>query len=201
MPKYSRNEIELAKHSAEGDEAAFSELYQRYRDRVYAFAYRMVGVQAIAEDVTQEAFMVLIEHPERYQPDKGSMLTFLCAIARNQIMYYLRRNGRQVEVESEQFTNAVESQQKVNVSRDALTQLLDEELAAEINTVINSLPPLQREVILLREFQELSYEEIATVTDVDVNVVKARLHRARQSMEQRLTPYLVPHGETSYDLR
>jgi len=201
VPKYSRNEIELAKHSAEGDEAAFSELYQRYRDRVYAFAYRMVGVQAIAEDVTQEAFMVLIEHPERHQPDKGSMLTFLCAIARNQIIYYLRRNGRQVEVESEQFTNAVESQQKVNVSRDALTQLLDEELAAEINTVINSLPPLQREVILLREFQELSYEEIATVTDVDVNVVKARLHRARQSMERRLTPYLVPHGETSYDLR
>lgn len=177
---------------------AFSELYRRHRDRVYAFAYRMVGARAVAEDVIQETFMVLIEHPERYQPQRASLFTFLCAIARNQIMYYMRRQRRDVEVDFESATNVTVP----HGSRlDPLQELLEEELVAEVNLAIADLPPLQREVIVLREFQELSYEEIAVVAGVDVNVVKVRLYRARQSLAERLAPYLISEGDECRELQ
>jgi RNA polymerase sigma-70 factor (ECF subfamily) len=81
----SASDQELLAAAARGDQAAFSQLYQRYRNRVYGFAYRMLGAQAVAEDVTHEAFLLLIRQPERYQAARGSLLTFLCAVARNHI--------------------------------------------------------------------------------------------------------------------
>jgi RNA polymerase sigma-70 factor (ECF subfamily) len=199
VPTQNDSETELARRASGGDAAAFRDLYHRYRTRVHAFAYRMVRVQAIAEEITQEAFLVLIEHPERYQVDRGSMLTFLCAIARNKIMYHLRRNGHEFEIDDGRFTAAMKNH--TEVKRDPLTDLLDRELAAEVNAAIATLPPLQREVIVLREFQELSYEEIATVTGVEINVIKVRLHRARQSLARRLTPHLVSLGDQCHELR
>jgi RNA polymerase sigma-70 factor (ECF subfamily) len=198
VPKQKDSERELAKRAAEGDALAFGELYHRHRDRVYAFAYRMVRVQAIAEDVTQEAFLVLVEHPERYEVEKGSILTFLCAIARNQIRYHLRSNRREFEIEDDQLSTIFENQ--TEVEKDPLRDLLDDELAAEVKAAINSLPLLQREVIVLREFQELSYEEIANVTGVELNVVKVRLHRARNSLARKLAPYLISAGDQCYEL-
>ena len=159
----------------------------------------MVGVQAIAEDVTQEAFLVLIEHPERYCPERGSLLTFLCAVARNHILYYLRRYGRVSEEEVEQISHGFECRSEYET--DPLAALLDEELAVEVNAAVNALPPLQREVIVLREFEELTYEEIAAVTSVEMNVVKARLHRARQSLTRHLAPYITLRGGRCHELR
>ena len=197
MPTPNDREMELVRHVAEGDVAAFSELYRTYRDRVYGFAYRMVGAQSVAEDVIQETFLVLIQHPERYRPERASILTFLCAIARNQIMYYLRQHRRDVEVD---FESVVTVEVPRNIRRDPLQELLEEELAGKVNLAIADLPPLQREAIVLREFQELSYEEIATVTGVEVNVVKVRLHRARQSLARRLAPYLILVGDECREL-
>ena len=198
MPRQNDRETELVMHAAEGDAVAFSHLYRRYRDRVYGFAYRMVGAQSIAEDVTQETFLVLIEHPDRYRPERASMLTFLCAIARNQIMYHLRRHRRDVDVDFENTTTTIEARRESG--QDPLQELLAEELSGEVNLAIAALPPLQREVIVLREFQELSYEEIATITGVEVNVVKVRLYRARQSLAQKLAPYLVSVGDQCREL-
>jgi len=197
VPRQNDADTELVKHAAGGDGAAFSELYGRYRDRVYGFAYRMVGVQAVAEDVIQETFLVLIEHPERYRPERASMLTFLCAIARNQIMYYLRQHRRDVESD---FESAGKVEVPCEPGRDPLQELLEEELAGEVNLAIAELPPLQREVIVLREFQDLSYAEIATVIGVEVSVVKVRLHRARQSLARRLAPYLISVGDECREL-
>jgi RNA polymerase sigma-70 factor (ECF subfamily) len=192
------DEIELIRAATGGDAAAFSEIYGRHRDRVYGFAYRMLGAQPIAEDVTHEAFLVLIEHPERYRPERGSVLTFLCAIARNQIMNHFRRDGYDLKEKTGSTIDLAE--QRDEVERDPLTNLLDQELAARVNESISRLPPLQREVIVLREFQELSYEEIAGVTGTEVNVVRSRLHRARQSLGQRLAPYLKV-DRRRYELR
>jgi RNA polymerase sigma factor (sigma-70 family) len=197
VPTPNDREMELVRHVAEGDVAAFSELYRTYRDRVYGFAYRMVGAQSVAEDVIQETFLALIQHPERYRPERASILTFLCAIARNQIMYYLRQHRRDVEVDVESVATVAVPR---NIRRDPLQELLEEELAGKVNLAIADLPPLQREAIVLREFQELSYEEIATVTGVEVNVVKVRLHRARQSLARRLAPYLISVGDECREL-
>jgi RNA polymerase sigma-70 factor (ECF subfamily) len=199
MGKYDQIDAELAERAALGDAVAFGELYRRYRDRVYGFAYRMVGAQAVAEDVTQEAFMLLIERPGRYQPERGSVLTFLCAVARNQMMNYLRRNKRLVEDDLDQVARGDE--RRDGDALDPLSVLLDEELTAEVNAAIDALPPLQREVIILRELEELSYEEIASATGVEVNVIKARLYRARQSLMRRLSPYTTVQGDRCHELR
>ncbi|MGH9835701.1 MAG: RNA polymerase sigma factor [Blastocatellia bacterium] len=179
---------ELLAAATRGDQAAFSQLYQRYRNRVYGFAYRMLGAQAVAEDVTHEAFLLLIRQPERYQAARGSLLTFLCAVARNHIFQHLRRQERYAPEPVETLSEWDEP--GAALSFDPLTGLLERELAAQVEAALATLPVAQREALVLREYQELSYEEIATVIGADLNVVKARLYRARQSLAKRLAPYL-----------
>ena len=187
---------ELISAAARGDEAAFSQLYQRYRNRVYGFAYRMLGAQAIAEDVTHEAFLVLIQQPQRYQAARGSLLTFLCAVTRNHVFQHLRRQERYAPEPVETLSEGDEP--GATLLYDPLTCLLERELATQVGTALTRLPVAQREVLVLREYQELSYEEIATVIGADLNVVKARLYRARQALAKRLAPYLTaetaPHA-------
>lgn len=126
------------------------------------------------------------------------MLTFLCAVARNHILYYLRRHRRESEDDVEQIPGGGTCSDSAGV--DPLRSLLADELAAEVDAAINALPPLQREVLVLREFEELTYEEIATITGVETNVVKVRLHRARQSLTRLLAPYLALQGGSCHEL-
>jgi RNA polymerase sigma-70 factor, ECF subfamily len=179
---------ELLAAAARGDQAAFSRLYQRYRNRVYGFAYRMLGTQEAAEDVTHEAFLLLIRQPERYQAARGSLLTFLCAVARNHIFQHLRRQGRYAPEQIE--TSCERNEAGARSPFDPLSDLLERELAALVEAALARLPATQREAIVLREYQELSYEEIAAVIGADTKVVKARLYRARQTLAKWLAPYL-----------
>lgn len=157
-------------------------------DRLYGFAYRMVNSQSVAEDVTHEAFLVLIERPTQYEPSRGSMLTFLCAVARNHIMRHFRHaNLIESTLDEDVFYHA---QHENCFPGDPLVSLLDEELREEVDRAIEALPVLLREAIVLREFQELSYEEISEVADVTVDVVKVRLHRARQALGRALGSYI-----------
>jgi RNA polymerase sigma-70 factor, ECF subfamily len=178
---------ELLAAAARGDQAAFSQLYQRYRNRVYGFAYRMLRTQEVAEDVTHEAFLLLIRQPERYQAMRGPLLTFLCAVARNHIFQHLRRQERYAPEPVE--TSGVCDDVVERRSSNPLSDLLERELAAMVEAALASLPVAQREALVLREYQELSYEEIAEVIGADTNVVKARLYRARQALSKRLAPY------------
>lgn len=191
------SEQNLVEKISRGDETAFSEIYRIYRDRVYGFVYRMTVNQAIAEDITHEVFVVLIENPARFQAERGKLLTFLCAVARNLVMNHLRRKHNK-DVGFDEFENfdAPEDAAKGN----PLADLLNQELAARIEIAIAALPPLQREVIILREFEELSYEEIARVTDAELSAVKTRLHRARQALAKGLSVYFTSQKEKCYEL-
>ena len=192
-----KNEQNLIEKISRGDESAFSEIYQIYRDRVYGFVYRMTMNQAIAEDITHEVFVVLIENPARFQADRGKVLTFLCAVARNLLMNYLRRkHNRDVGFDEFENFDAAEDEARGN----PLADLLSQELAARIEIAIAALPPLQREVIILREFEELSYEEIAKVTEAELSAVKTRLHRARQALAKGLSAYVASQREKCYEL-
>jgi RNA polymerase sigma-70 factor (ECF subfamily) len=183
---------------AAGDQKTLTDVYKVYRDRVYAFAYRMLGVQSIAEEITHEAFLALIKDPERYDPARGSILTYLCTIARSCILMHFRSLGDEIKDSFDEGDFVPESTGR---EPDPLSFILDQELAAKVNDSILWLPALQREAIILREFQELSYQEISIVAGVDINVVKARLHRARQNLGKRLAPYVVTKGDRYYELR
>ena len=191
-------DLVLVERIRQGDAESFSRLYERYRDRVYGFSYRMLGIQSTAEDVTHEVFLVLIQSPEKYEAERGSMLTFLCTIARNYILNQFRRRSYEVEDSFDEKELALIRDED---EADPLSSLIERELTAKIDEYIALLPPLQREVIILRKFQELSYFEISLVTGTDVNVVKARLHRGRQSLAKNLARYMISEGEHYHGLR
>ena len=175
----------LLKRASRGDEAAFLLLYERHRDAVFRFAYRMLGSVALAEDVAQDCFLGLIKQPERFDPARGAALrTYLYAAARNLAMKHFRRQGHEATIEE------LIEEPRAPASQEPLGQLLDKELSREVRKVIDDLPPMQREALILFEYEELSLAEIALIVGADVGTVKARLHRARQRLRRSLAPYL-----------
>lgn len=180
-------ETSLIKKAIRGDVAAFTEIYTRLCDSIYGFAFRMLADTTAAEDITQETFIFLIENPSKFNPERGSLHPFLCGVARNLVLHHLRKTESRRE-DLNDFDEFIETKDETIMS--PLERLLESELAEFVNDCVINLPPAQREVIILREMQELSYEEIAKVTESELNLVKVRLHRARKSLAQQLAPYL-----------
>ena len=181
-------EIELIEKAIDGDAAAFGKIYFLLRDPIYGFAFRMLGENAAAEDITQETFVFFIENSKKYQAERGSLIAFLCGVARNRIMHHLRKNKDRLDFSREASDDFIEPPDEIGHS--PLEVLLEHELEIKVNEGLAKLPPLQREAIILREMQELSYEDIAKITGDDINAVKVRLYRARRNLARRIAPYL-----------
>jgi RNA polymerase sigma-70 factor (ECF subfamily) len=194
-----RKEIEqyVIERACRGDREAFSEIYYLLKDSIFGFSYRMTTKRAIAEEITQEVFIFFIENPEKYYPNRGTLFSFLCGVARNKILNHLKKSGTRLE------TNNLESGQFENLTKrngnSPFTELLSREVAGKIEEAIAGLPPFQREVLLLREVEDLSYEEIAEITETNVGVVKSRLYRARRSLASELAPY-IKNEEVLYEV-
>jgi RNA polymerase sigma-70 factor, ECF subfamily len=174
---------QLLKRASRGDEAAFLLLYERHKDAVFRFAYRMLGAPALAEDVTHDCFLSLIRRPDAFDESRATLRTYLLGAARNLSLKSLRRRG--YEVTLEEFNEAP----KPDRAEEPLRKVIDEELVFEVSRAVASLPPLQREALVLFEYEELSLKEIAAIAETDVGTVKARLHRARARLRRELEPY------------
>jgi RNA polymerase sigma-70 factor (ECF subfamily) len=175
----------LLEQAASGDETAFAVIYERHRSLVFRFAYRLSQSREIAEEITHDCFLSLIKEPQRFkaQEQRASLRTYLCAAARNLAFKRLRRAGSETAIDdfSEQLATAE--------SQEPLRLLLDAEVSEAVRKAIGELPPLQREALILFEYEELSLAEIAEVSGADVGTVKSRLHRARQRLRILLAPY------------
>ena len=173
----------LLADAANGDTAAFQILYQRYRDPIFRFAYRMLGSVEAAEDVAHDCFLSLIRQPGRFDSTKASFRTYLYAAARNQAARQYSSFGRETALDEL-------SEEPAAADRNApMAQVLDDELASEVARAIASLPPLQREALVLFEYEELSLAEIGEIVGVDANTVKGRLFRAREKLRSKLERY------------
>jgi RNA polymerase sigma-70 factor, ECF subfamily len=180
-------EAELLLRAGRGDEAAFLLLYERHRTPVFRFACRMLGSSPQAEDVTQECFLSILRRPEAFQAERASLRTYLCAIARHLALKQLRKRGQETLVDDP----PEDAPQGAAGERDALSAVIEAEAAEAVRLAVEALPPLQREAVVLFEYQELSLVDIAAVCDVDVGTVKSRLHRARERLRRTLTPFLA----------
>jgi RNA polymerase sigma-70 factor (ECF subfamily) len=180
-------EAELLLKAGRGDEAAFLLLYERHRTPVFRFACRMLGSAQQAEDVTQECFLSILRRPEAFQAERASLRTYLCAIARHLALKQLRKRGQETLVDEP----PEEAPRGAAGERDALSTVIEAEAAEAVRHAVLALPPLQREAVVLFEYQELSLLDIATVCEVDVGTVKSRLHRARERLRRTLTPFLA----------
>ena len=177
---------DLLRQMMRGDEDAFTELYRRRQGGVYRFALQMSGSQTLAEDVTQEVFIVLMRDAGRYDPDRGSLSAYLYGIARNHVLRKLEQDRPFVpfidrSADAEEITPAV-----MIAEGDPLTELTRGEMIRELRDLILSMPPRYREVIALCDLHEMSYVEAAAVIGCAVGTVRSRLHRARALLLEKL---------------
>lgn len=160
-------------------EAEFRDAFHSHKNTVYRFAYRMTGSTAAAEDVVQDCFVMFWRRPEAYDPERGALRAFLLGVARNLVLKRRLRERRQ-----EALSEALEDELCVCRPFDPAGQ----ERADAIKRAVLMLPPLQREVLILAEYEELSLAEIASATGAEVAAVKSRLHRARSNLRRMLEP-------------
>ncbi len=157
-----------------GDEFAFVTLYNRYKAPVFAFTSKMLLDRDAAQDVTQETFIRVYENRDRLLRS-GAFKSWLFTIARNQCLNYLRRTVRQETLDHDVPLPAGEGT-GAQYERNEAVQL--------VNRVLAALKPDYREIIVLREYQNLNYEEIAAVTRSTVSAVKSKLFKARRKMAE-----------------
>jgi RNA polymerase sigma-70 factor, ECF subfamily len=188
LPERTTDEVLLNK-AGEGDQAAFLELYDRYRDPIFRFAYRLLGSVEVAEDVTHDCFLGLIRKPENFRPERASLKTYLYAAARNLALKQFRSQSREADLDE------VTEEPQDSPRRGPLRKLLDEELATQVREAVFSLPPLQREALILFEYEGLSLNEVAEIAGTDAGAVKARLYRAREGLRRMLRPYFESNQE------
>jgi len=185
----SELERSLLRRLRDRDERAFRELIETHRDRVFNITYRMLGNRHEAEDVAQEVFITVFKTIETFQ-EKSKFSTWLYRVTvnhcKNRIKYLARRHDRDRDEldETAHATNGAASNPIRHVQPDrALEGAQMEKLLQE---AIANLEEDQRAVVILRDVEDLSIEEICDITGLPDGTVKSRLHRARLVLRKRL---------------
>jgi RNA polymerase sigma-70 factor, ECF subfamily len=205
----------LLRRMVAGDEVAFTLLYRRKHPAIYRFALHMSGNAAIAEDVTQEVFMTLIRDAKRFDPARGTLGGFLFGVARNHLRRRWEQERNSVPLpESADELDAMMARSSPGrvggkngtsgygngnshangngngagvsaymLHRDDFASL---ENVTRVRQAIATLPENYREVVVLCELDELSYEDAAAALDCPVGTVRSRLHRARAILVEKL---------------
>ena len=170
-----------------GDEEALAALYRRRQGSIYRFALQMCGFQALAEDVTQEVFMVLIRNGETFDPTRGSLNAFLVGVARNLLLRRLQRERFYAPIDdnSDDETKTHESFVTADGPLEELSRI---ETINSVRMAVLALPERYREVVVLCDLQEMSYVEASEVLSCAVGTVRSRLHRARALLIEKLRP-------------
>ena len=175
------NDYELLQRMKTGDEEAFVALYRRRQGNVYRFALRMCGSESIAEDVTQEVFMVLMREAEKFDARRAQLTTWLIGIARNQVLKHLERNRRWVA-----FSDDDDSMDFIDSGADPFAAFAHKLTVEKVRQAVLTLPPHYREVVVLCELQEMSYAETADVLGCAIGTVRSRLHRGKAILSETL---------------
>jgi len=152
-----------------GSRAAFEELYTRYQGPLYGFFRRRLGSSERAEDLAQETFLVVIRGASRYEP-RAQVRTYLYAIALK-LLANERRKPRDIQADEVAASPEVGPAQETGLW---------------VQEALERLDPSQREILMLREYEELTYSEISKLLRIPLNTVRSRLFRARMALKEKL---------------
>ena len=182
--KFIYTDEELIGRFQNGDEQAYIELANRYRDRLMSFVYRFVNDSVVAEDIVQDTLVKLYTHKDYYR-NIAKFSTWIYTIAGNLAKTELRKNKRR------KVTNLSEMgkddwQYDIPSDEDTAKKVHGQFIGEQIQKAIQSLPDHFREVIILRDIQELSYEEVSSIVEVPLGTVKSRINRARLQLQEIL---------------
>jgi RNA polymerase sigma-70 factor (ECF subfamily) len=184
------NEAELVARAQSGDRNAFSELVRIHAQGVMNVIYRMCGDARIAEDAAQETFIQAWLHLASYRP-QTSLRSWLYRIAVNAATDMLRKERRILP-------NALEDLQLQDPQPGPEALFLQEERTALVKNAILSLPEASRMVLVLREYEGMSYHEIAAALDIPIGTVMSRLNYARKSLKDKLEQKLFVQVEAGH---
>jgi len=193
MHTQETDEPGLIARICDGEKELFHELIRPYEKRVYLSALAMLGNQPEAEDAAQEALLKAFRGLKSFRGE-SKFSTWLLSIAMNEARSRLRNSKRaplesldeQADLHQGDFTPAV-----LTDWREIPSETLERaELRATLQSAVEGLPPIYREVFTLRDLDELNVEDTARILGVSANVVKVRLHRARMLLQKRLVPVL-----------
>lgn len=173
----------------EGDHAAFRDLVERHQNAVIGTVAKMLGNASESEDIAQQVFLRIWKNAKRYRPD-AKFTTYLFTITRNLVFNETRRKSRKKEVSSDEREENSNLLIEASPDRQPDSELLQAELQRAVDDAIASLPEAQRMAVVLRRYEQLSYEEIAGVLNLSVSAVKSLLFRARTSLREALAGYL-----------
>ena len=179
----SRSDGDLLRLLSGGDEKAFIEFYRRHQGVVYRFALQMSGKTEIAEEVTQDVFVVVMKLAKRYDSERGSVAAFLYGIARNFVLRALERERPYITVLDDpagDFAGRVAGEQ------DIFGDLAHRERLETLRRAVLALPPAYREVVVLCDLHERDYAEAAGVLGCAIGTVRSRLHRARALLAEKM---------------
>jgi RNA polymerase sigma-70 factor (ECF subfamily) len=179
---------ELMLEYQKGQGRAMDELLMRYKNPVYRFALRLCMNEAEAQDIAQETFLRVHQYRGQYRPI-GKFSTWLFGIAHNVAVSKFRKDKRFVFWPR----RADDPDEMVDIeSTDpSPTEVLEKsDFESVLKKCVQSLPLLQKEALVLREYESLDYEEIARILNKSLGTVKTLIHRARQSLKTKLLPYI-----------
>lgn len=173
----------------EGDHAAFRQLVELHQNAVIGTVAKMLGNASESEDIAQQVFLRIWRNAKRYRPD-AKFTTYLYTITRNLVFNETRRKSRKKEVSSDEREENSNLMTEASPDRQPDAEILQAELQQKVDEAIAALPEAQRMAVVLRRYEQLSYEEIAKSLDLSVLAVKSLLFRARTSLREALSAYL-----------
>lgn len=180
----------LVEQAKAGDDRAFDALMARYKRPILSFVYRMIGDASEAEDLAQDVFVRAYQNIRKpgFQQTTGAFSTWLFQVSRNAAIDFLRRRKRRPT----ESLSAMEDNGRHVASRcgAADQEMANREIGEQIAAAVARLPEDQRTAVILSEYQELSYAEIAAIMKCSEKAVELRLYRARQFLRQRLAHLL-----------
>jgi RNA polymerase sigma-70 factor (ECF subfamily) len=172
--------LELITQAQQGDRRAFGELVRRHREGVVNVVYRICGDTNLAEDAAQEAFIRAWQHLPNYRP-RSPFRNWVYRIATNAALDALRREREVVDIDALPLASPDEGPEDAAAG---------EERRECVRQAVLALPPASRTVLVLREYEGLSYREIADALGIPIGTVMSRLNYARNRLRESLAPYL-----------
>ncbi len=173
-----------------GIEEAYEELIDKYEQPVYALAYRLIGNQTDACDVVQEVFLKVFRGVSAFRA-QSSLRTWIYRIAVNEAhnrhRWWVRHCRREVPIDRERTQDDTPVELARDPGRSPYDQALDSETRALVERALTRIKPLFRTAVVLRDVQNLSYEEIAEILQVSLGTVKSRILRGREALRKELT--------------
>ncbi|MEW6208090.1 MAG: sigma-70 family RNA polymerase sigma factor [Acidobacteriota bacterium] len=176
-PALTSSDAELVQRCQQGDQAAWAEVVRQFSRRVYNLAYRFTASHAAAEDLTQEVFIRVYRSLNQYDPTLGDLSNWLMRLARNLIIDDYRKRQR---TPTDSSDDLADHEYHLPASSDSPQRALErQERRLQVLAAINKLSPDLRECVILRDIEELSYQDIVDLLQIPEGTVKSRINRGR----------------------